>query len=78
MVSRVYGRVSAAARQSMLEMGFVLILALESCTRVCMGMRMLHAQQQTLLDVMAGLPGVLWFAVTDALWVFITHSNPGM
>ncbi len=39
-------------------------------------MRMHHAQQQTLLEEMAGQPGVLWFAVTDAQGVIITHSNP--
>lgn len=58
--------VSAAARQTLLEKGNVLIRALESGTRVGMGMRMHHAQQQTLLEEMAGQPGVLWFAVTDA------------
>ncbi|MEA7581039.1 hypothetical protein ONJ87_25695, partial [Salmonella enterica subsp. enterica serovar Anatum] len=29
-------------------------------------------------EEMAGQPGVLWFAVTDAQGVIITHSNPGM
>lgn len=78
MVIRDYGRESAAARQTLLEKGNVLIRALESGTRVGMGMRMHHAQQQTLLEEMAGQPGVLWFAVTDAQGVIITHSNPGM
>lgn len=36
------------------------------------------AARQTLLEKMAGQPGVLWFAVTDAQGVIITHSNPGM
>ncbi|EAA7245854.1 two-component system sensor histidine kinase ZraS [Salmonella enterica] len=78
MVIRDYGRESAAARQTLLEKGNVLIRALESGTRVGMGMRMHHAQQQTLLEEMAGQPGVLWFAVTDAQGVIITHSSPGM
>ncbi len=76
MVIRDYGRESAAAGQTLLEKGNVLIRALESGTRVGMGMRMHHAQQQTLLEEMAGQPGVLWFAVTDAQGVIITHSNP--
>lgn len=78
MAIRDYGRESAAARQTLLEKGNVLIRALESGTRVGMGMRMHHAQQQTLLEEMAGQPGVLWFAVTDAQGVIITHSNPDM
>ncbi|VDZ81595.1 sensor protein ZraS [Salmonella bongori] len=78
MVIRDYGRESAAARQTLLEKGNVLIRALESGTRVGMGMRMHHAQQQTLLEEMAGQPGVLWFAVTDAQGIIIIHSNPGM
>ena len=43
----------------------MLIRALESGTRVGMGMRMHHAQLQALLEEMAWQPGVLWFAVTD-------------
>ncbi|WP_157865566.1 two-component system sensor histidine kinase ZraS [[Enterobacter] lignolyticus] len=76
MVIRDYGRESAAARQTLLEKGSVLIRALESGSRVGMGMRMHHAQQQTLLEEMAGQPGVLWFAVTDAGGNIITHSDP--
>ncbi|GHO08243.1 hypothetical protein MY009_40610 [Escherichia coli] len=64
-VIRDYGRETAAARQTLLEKGSVLIRALESGSRVGMGMRMHHAQQQALLEEMAGQPGVRWFAVTD-------------
>lgn len=76
MVIRDYGRESDAARQTLLEKGSVLIRALESGTRVGMGMRMHHAQQQTLLEEMAGQPGVLWFAVTDAQGNVVMHSDP--
>lgn len=78
MTIRDYGRESDAARQTLLEKGSVLIRALESGTRVGMGMRMHHAQQQTLLEEMAVQPGVLWFAVVDEDGVIITHSNAGM
>lgn len=77
MVIRDYGRETAAARQTLLEKGSVLIRALESGTRVGMGMRMHHAQQQALLEEMAGQPGVLWFAVTDAQGNVVMHSDPG-
>lgn len=76
MMIRDYGRESEAARQTLLEKGSVLIRALESGTRVGMGMRMHHTQQQTLLEEMAGQPGVLWFAVTDEQGVIMTHSDP--
>lgn len=56
MTLRDYGRESDAARQTLLEKGSVLIRALESGSRVGMGMRMHHAQQQTLLEEMAGQP----------------------
>lgn len=39
-------------------------------------MRMHHVQQQALLEEMAGQPGVLWFAVTDAQGIIILHSDP--
>lgn len=78
MTIRDYGRESGAARQTLLEKGSVLIRALESGTRVGMGMRMHHAQQQTLLEEMAVQPGVLWFAVVDEHGVIITHSNSSM
>lgn len=78
MTIRDYGRESDAARQTLLEKGSVLIRALESGTRVGMGMRMHHAQQQTLLEEMAVQPGVLWFAVVDEHGVIITHSNSAM
>lgn len=55
-VIRDYGRETAAARQTLLEKGSVLIRALESGSRVGMGMRMHHAQQQALLEEMAGQP----------------------
>ncbi len=42
----------------------MLIPALESGTRVGMGMRMHHAQLQALLEGDGWQPGVLWFAVT--------------
>lgn len=77
MTLRDYGRESDAARQTLLEKGSVLIRALESGSRVGMGMRMHHAQQQTLLEEMAGQPGVLWFAITDAQGNIVTHSDPG-
>lgn len=54
----------------------MLIRALESGSRVGMGMRMHHVQQQALLEEMAGQPGVLWFAVTDAQGIIILHSDP--
>lgn len=75
VVIRDYGRESHAVRQTLLEKGSVLIRALESGTRVGMGMRMHHAQQQTLLEEMAGQPGVLWFAVTDAQGNIVMHSD---
>ncbi|HHQ4051411.1 TPA: two-component system sensor histidine kinase ZraS [Citrobacter freundii] len=78
MTIRDYGRESDAARQTLLEKGSVLIRALESGTRVGMGMRMHHAQQQTLLEEMAVQPGVLWFAVVDTHGTIITHSNSAM
>ena len=77
-VIRDYGRETAAARQTLLEKGSVLIRALESGSRVGMGMRMHHAQQQTLLEEMAGQPGVRWFAVTDEQGTIVMHSNSGM
>ena len=58
--------------------GSVLIRALESGSRVGMGMRMHHAQQQALLEEMAGQPGVRWFAVTDEQGTIVMHSNSGM
>lgn len=54
----------------------MLIRALESGTRVGMGMRMHHAQLQALLEEMARQPGVLWFAVTDENGKIIAHSDP--
>lgn len=54
----------------------MLIRALESGTRVGMGMRMHHAQLQALLEEMAWQPGVLWFAVTDENGKIIAHSDP--
>ena len=77
-VIRDYGRASEADRQALLEKGNVLIRALESGSRVGMGMRMHHVQQQALLEEMAGQPGVLWFAVTDAQGIIILHSDPEM
>ncbi len=56
-VIRDYGRASEADRQALLEKGNVLIRALESGSRVGMGMRMHHVQQQALLEEMAGQPG---------------------
>lgn len=76
VVIRDYGRESDSARQTLLEKGNVLIRALESGSRVGMGMRMHHSQQQTLLEEMAGQPGVLWFAVTDAQGTIQMHSDP--
>ncbi|HCT7900550.1 TPA: two-component system sensor histidine kinase ZraS [Enterobacter cloacae] len=78
MTIRDYGRESDAARQTLLVKGSVLIRALESGTRIGIGMRMLHAQQQTLLEELAVQPGVLWFAVVDEHGVIITHSNSSM
>ncbi|ENZ7343437.1 two-component system sensor histidine kinase ZraS [Klebsiella aerogenes] len=76
MIVRDYGRETAAARQNIEEKGNVLIRALESGTRVGMGMRMHHAQLQALLEEMAWQPGVLWFAVTDENGKIIAHSDP--
>ncbi|MFE1283518.1 two-component system sensor histidine kinase ZraS [Klebsiella aerogenes] len=76
MIVRDYGRETAAARQTIEEKGEVLIRALESGTRVGMGMRMHHAQLQALLEEMAWQPGVLWFAVTDENGKIIAHSDP--
>lgn len=76
IIVRDYGWQSDAARQTLLEKGSVLIRALESGTRVGMGLRMHHAQQQTLLEEMAGQPGVLWFAVTNEQGKITTHSDP--
>ncbi|MGR7262029.1 two-component system sensor histidine kinase ZraS [Klebsiella aerogenes] len=76
MIVRDYGRETAAARQNIEEKGSVLIRALESGTRVGMGMRMHHAQLQALLEEMAWQPGVLWFAVTDENGKIIAHSDP--
>ncbi len=45
-VIRDYGRETAAARQTLLEKGSVLIRALESGSRVGMGMRMHHARSR--------------------------------
>lgn len=73
-VIRDYGRETAAARQTLLEKGSVLIRALESGSRVGMGMRMHHAQQQALLEEMAGQPGVRWFAVTDEQGTIVMHK----
>ncbi len=75
--SRLWAR-DCAARQTLLEKGSVLIRALESGSRVGMGMRMHHAQQQALLEEMAGQPGVRWFAVTDEQGTIVMHSNSGM
>ena len=76
MIVRDYGRETTAARQTIEEKGSVLIRALESGTRVGMGMRMHHAQLQALLEEMAWQPGVLWFAVTDENGKIIAHSEP--
>ncbi|WP_325082268.1 two-component system sensor histidine kinase ZraS [Klebsiella aerogenes] len=76
MIVRDYGRETAAARQNIEEKGSVLIRALESGTRVGVGMRMHHAQLQALLEEMAWQPGVLWFAVTDENGKIIAHSDP--
>ncbi|HBR1382277.1 TPA: two-component system sensor histidine kinase ZraS [Klebsiella quasipneumoniae subsp. similipneumoniae] len=76
MIVRDYGRETTAARQTIEEKGSVLIRALESGTRVGMGMRMHHAQLQALLEEMAWQPGVLWFAVTDDNGAIIAHSDP--
>lgn len=76
MIVRDYGRETAAARQNIEEKGSVLIRALESGTRVGVGMRMHHVQLQALLEEMAWQPGVLWFAVTDENGKIIAHSDP--
>ncbi|HHR3258093.1 TPA: two-component system sensor histidine kinase ZraS [Klebsiella oxytoca] len=76
LIVRDYGRENEAARQTIQEKGSVLIRALESGTRVGMGMRMHHPQLQALLEEMAWQPGVLWFAVTDENGKIIAHSDP--
>jgi len=78
MVIRNYGRETNAARQTLLEKGNVLIRALESGTRVGMGMQMHTVQRQRLLEELAGQPGVLWFTVTDGQGNIVTHSDPSM
>lgn len=75
LIVRDYGRESASAQQTIQEKGSVLIRALESGARVGMGMRMHHAQLQTMLEEMAWQPGVLWFAVTDEQGKIIAHSD---
>ncbi len=59
MVIRDYGRKALPPGQTLLEKETVLIRALECGTRVGMGMRMHHAQRQTLLEEMAGQRGVI-------------------
>ena len=54
MIVRDYGRETTAARQTIEEKGSVLIRALESGTRVGMGMRMHHAQLQARSAVVRG------------------------
>ncbi|HEJ6673432.1 TPA: two-component system sensor histidine kinase ZraS [Klebsiella oxytoca] len=76
LIVRDYGRENEAARQTIQEKGSVMIRALESGTRVGMGMRMHHSQLQALLEEMAWQPGVLWFAVTDENGKIIAHSDP--
>ncbi len=76
MVIRNYGRETNAARQTLLEKGNVLIRALESGTRVGMGMQMHTVQRQRLLEELAGQPGVLWFTVTDAQGNIVTTAIP--
>lgn len=76
LIVRDYGRENAAAQQALQEKGRVLVSALESGTRAGMGMRMHHAQLQSMLEEMAWQPGVLWFAVTDEQGKVIAHSDP--
>ena len=65
MIVRDYGRETTAARQTIEEKGSVLIRALESGTRVGMGMRMHHAQLQALLEEMAWYDNYLDMGKTD-------------
>ncbi|MEN0617022.1 two-component system sensor histidine kinase ZraS [Klebsiella indica] len=76
LIVRDYGRENETALQTIQEKGSVLIHALESGTRVGMGMRMHDTQLQTLLEEMAWQPGVLWFALTDENGKIIAHSDP--
>lgn len=76
LIVRDYGRENEAALQTIQEKGSVLIHALESGTRVGMGMRMHYTQLQALLEEMAWQPGVLWFALTDENGKIIAHSDP--
>lgn len=75
LIFRDHLRENASAQQTIEEKGRVLIRALESGARVGMGMRMHHAQLQTMLEEMAWQPGVLWFAVTDEQGKIIAHSD---
>ena len=75
LIFRDHLRENASAQQTIEEKGRVLIRALESGARVGMGMRMHHAQLQTMLEEMAWQPGVLWFAVTDEQGEIIAHSD---
>jgi two-component system sensor histidine kinase HydH len=76
LIIRDYARENTAARQNLEEKGSVLIRALESGTRVGMGMRMHQMQLQALLEEMAWQPGVLWFAVTDDAGRITAYSDP--
>lgn len=76
LIVRDYGRENAAAQQALEEKGRVLARALESGARAGMGMRMHHAQLQSMLEEMAWQPGVLWFAVTDEQGKVMAHSDP--
>lgn len=76
LIVRDYGRENAAAQQALEDKGRVLARALESGARAGMGMRMHHAQLQSMLEEMAWQPGVLWFAVTDEQGKVMAHSDP--
>lgn len=75
LIVRDHLRENSSAQQTIEEKGRVLIRALESGARVGMGMRMHHAQLQTMLEEMAWQPGVLWFAVTGEQGKIIAHSD---
>ncbi|STJ20857.1 sensor protein ZraS [Escherichia coli] len=77
-VIRDYGRETAAARQTLLKKAVYLFVLLNPARASAWGMRMHHAQQQALLEEMAGQPGVRWFAVTDEQGTIVMHSNSGM
>ncbi|NYY78089.1 hypothetical protein DMI69_05210 [Escherichia coli] len=74
-VIRDYGRETAAARQTLLEKAVYLSVLSNPARASAWGCACIIAQQQALLEEMAGQPGVRWFAVTDEQGTIVMHSN---